>query len=124
MAYQIVIIEDSKELCEGWKELFELSGHRVTVHYCGRSALLDEEHLREADLLVTDYYLPDLNGIEVIRRARDLKPDLPSILLTGAKDPTLARTLEMLPQTVFLTKPIGIEELERGVCTLLSDFVN
>jgi CheY-like chemotaxis protein len=68
-----------------------------------------------ADLLVTDYLMPETNGAELIAAARALRPGLPAMLVTGYTD---AHTLD--PTLPRLTKPFRRAELASAVAKLLA----
>lgn len=117
---RIVIVEDSLELLRGWVELLKLDDHEVQTYSRGLTALGDEAILRNADVFVTDYYLPDINGISLIEKVREVKPSLPGILLTGSRDANIKKQLATISNTLFLSKPLGVDALEEGINQLVS----
>jgi len=63
------------------------AGYDVLTAECGEAGLrLFREHA--VDLVITDHFLPDLQGDELIASMKRLKPEVPVILLTGSLDPT------------------------------------
>ncbi|MGR1875399.1 response regulator, partial [Salmonella enterica] len=87
--------------------------HRLTCFNTGKEALDAIHPLSEFDFLVSDYYLPDLNGVEVIRRAREVKPSIPAMLLTGSREPEIAQAALRIPNVMVRYKPFGLEDFER-----------
>ena len=61
------MIEDDPNLCRGWADVFDLLGYHLDAFTSGLDALSQPEKIREADLLITDFYLPDLNGVDLAR---------------------------------------------------------
>lgn len=112
---RIILIEDDAELCRGWVELFEMLGHPVVGYQRALDALNDKEVIRTSNLLITDYYLPDLNGVDLIRRMLQENPALRSILLTGSKEPSVVEAARVIPKCSILHKPLNIEDLERRI---------
>lgn len=108
---KIALVEDNQDLCESWVELLELEGHCVKTFLDGSSLLEDHRALLWCDALVTDYYLPDVNGIELIGRARQLREDLPAILLSGVRDRSVIDLLHKLPHSMYLPKPADPDDL-------------
>ncbi len=108
---KIVLVEDNRDLCESWVELLELEGHAVRTFLDGTSLLREPAALEWCDALVTDYYLPDLNGIELIGRSRELRQDLPAILLSGVRDRSVIDLLTRLPNCIYLPKPADPDDL-------------
>lgn len=115
----ITLVEDSPELCESWVDLLTLEGHEVRAFLSAREFLEAEGAIQATDVLVSDYYLPDLNGLELVERVRAVRSGLPVVLLTGNKDPKLRTSVESQGHMRFLTKPLRYEELLRAVEALV-----
>lgn len=116
---EILMVEDNEDLCSGWKDLFALLGYRLHCFHRSLEALADRSTLRRCDLLITDYYLPDLNGVELVRRCRAVRPGLPAILLTGSKEDTVMTAARLLDDCRVMHKPVNIEDLDqqiRAIC--------
>lgn len=82
-------------------------------------AIAGQNHL---DLIVTDYGLPDLNGIALVRRIRTLNDRLrqvPIIMLTAFGGSDYSHRALRAGCAVFLTKPIDFEKLEANIESLL-----
>ena len=60
----------------------EAAGHVVAVYANGRGAVLDIEK-DPPDLLITDIFMPEMEGLETIREARTRRPSLPIIAMSG-----------------------------------------
>ncbi|AUX45836.1 uncharacterized protein SOCE26_073320 [Sorangium cellulosum] len=120
MLLNILIVEDSEELCEGWQDILSLDGHRVNCFFNGRDALENQALIMQADVLVTDYYLPDINGLALVSMVRKIRADIPIILLTGTRDPAIRESLRQVDNAMFLSKPIRIDQLERSIRELLA----
>jgi DNA-binding NtrC family response regulator len=112
---KIVLVEDNADLCDSWVALLELDGHHVKTFLDGASALEDTATLHWCHVMITDYYLPDINGLELIGRVRELRDDLPAILLSGMRDRSVIDQLRKLPHTVFVPKPADADELETAL---------
>jgi DNA-binding NtrC family response regulator len=114
-AVRVLLIEDDKELREGWEEIFEFLGFSFRSYDRGLGAVMDPEAVQEADVLVTDYYLPDLNGVDLIRRLRQIKPELRAILLTGSRETSVLSSARELDDCTVLFKPLNIDQLEKEI---------
>ncbi len=80
----ILLVDDEPLLTEICQQMLEHLGYRVTVRSHGVEALAAfKADPARYDLLLTDYAMPSLDGLELARRARALRPDLPVILVTG-----------------------------------------
>jgi len=81
----ILCVEDNEAVLSVRKFLLETRGYRVISVACAQEAL---EHLQGAlpgaiDLLLTDLVLPQMDGNELVRRAKQLHPGLPALLVSG-----------------------------------------
>jgi two-component system phosphoglycerate transport system response regulator PgtA len=112
------MVEDDEDLCSGWKDLFTLLGYRLHCFNRSLEALGDPDTIAQCDLLITDYYLPDLNGVELVKRCRAVRDDLPAILLTGSKEDTVMTAARLLDHCRVLHKPVNIEDLDQEIRTI------
>ncbi|MEP7355844.1 MAG: diguanylate cyclase [Anaerolineales bacterium] len=80
--YSILLVDDSPEYVEATAQLLEQEGHTVLTAPNGLEALalLHEQRL---DLVLLDYYMPGMNGEEVVTRLRQFNPHIQVILQTG-----------------------------------------
>jgi len=78
----IVVIDDEIAIRDLLCGVLEDAGHAVTGYSNGRAGI---EHLKRerVDLLVTDIFMPEMEGLETIRRARAIEPELPIIAISG-----------------------------------------
>jgi CheY-like chemotaxis protein len=75
-------------------------------------AILNRE---EVDLLITDLKMPEMDGLELMRRTRSLLPELPAIVVTADESRQAVLTALRLGAINYLTKPIQVEELAIAV---------
>ena len=120
MNLKVLIVEDENSLLELLKFNFTKDGFKVDTAMDGETAL--EKILNKApDLLVLDWMLPKLSGIELCRRIRKNKEikNLPIIMLTarGEEDDRL-RGLETGADD-YITKPFSVNELMARVKAVL-----
>lgn len=110
METHILVIEDELQIARVLKVELEYEGYKVTVEYNGKSGL--EVALNSTiDLILLDVMLPELNGIEVLRRIRKSNSQTPVILLT-ARNSTFDKVAGLdQGANDYITKPFEIEEL-------------
>ncbi len=82
------------------------------------AALAALEEGTPADLLLTDYAMPGISGIELAARVRALRPGLPVLLITG-----FAEIGDASVDVPVLTKPFSGEQLQAAITALLADSV-
>ena len=96
--------------------MLEDLGHRVIQCSSGPEALEALETAARVDLMMTDYAMPGLTGLELAQQARQLRPDLPILLTTGYAE--LPGELKVdLPR---LTKPYGQRQMAAELAKLLT----
>lgn len=110
MAERILIVEDDKRISRMLELELVFEGYVAGTAFTGAEALT---RLREAewDLILLDWMLPELTGLEVLERIRSGNSDVPVILLTAkheVKDKVAALDLGA---NDYVTKPFEIEEL-------------
>jgi DNA-binding NarL/FixJ family response regulator len=67
--------------------------------------------LSDADLVLMDLSMPDLDGIEAMRRIHERRPDLPVVILTAHADPGVEREAREAGASGFLAKGAALEDL-------------
>jgi len=105
----ILVVEDETQLAGLIAEQLRSAGHTVSVAGDGLSALQILE-TRPADLVILDWMLPGLDGLEVCRRIR--AHSITPILMLTARAEELDRVLGLeVGADDYLTKPFGMREL-------------
>ena len=116
--YKILVIEDDVQISRVLELELKHEGYEVETARDGLTGL--ERALKEPDLIILDWMLPKLDGLEVLRRIRT-KSQTPVIMLT-AKDriPDRVSGLDTGADD-YLSKPFSIEELLARVRARLRD---
>jgi DNA-binding response OmpR family regulator len=107
---KILIIEDEQKIARVISMELEYEGYDVEVEYTGTQGL--ERVMKEQwSLVILDVMLPELSGLEVLRRIRNASKNVPVILLTARDSiPDKVTGLD-LGANDYMTKPFQIEEL-------------
>ncbi len=79
MTFKIIYLDDESDICEDFALIMESDSIQVLT-FTSPLELLQKIDSINPDLIVSDYRMPDLTGVEL---ARKLSPQLPKILLTG-----------------------------------------
>ncbi len=109
MATTILIVEDEEKIGRFLELELRHEGYQVLKAANGREGL-EKAQSGQADLMVLDVMLPELNGFEVLRRLRK-NSDIPVILLT-ARDAVMDKVAGLDGGADdYMTKPFAIEEL-------------
>ncbi|NQU42083.1 response regulator, partial [bacterium] len=109
-AISILVADDEEGIRFVLEELLRRQGYEVLLAETGEKAL---EHLRARtfELAILDINLPGVNGIDILRQARQWHPDLICLMITGHDCPDYA--LEALREGAydFFTKPFDVHEM-------------
>lgn len=107
----ILIVDDEQSYRQLLSLVFEGDGHVIRTASNGREAI-DLVKKEPADVIISDVKMPDMDGIELLRQARELFPDLGVILMTAFASVETAREAFKLGADDFVTKPFDVEELK------------
>ena len=115
---RILLAEDDQVMREYLTRALERSGYAVAAIDRGTEAipLLETERF---DLLLTDIVMPEMDGIELARRAGELAPDTKVMFITGFAAVTLKAGREM-PNARVLSKPFHLKDLVAEVDRLFA----
>jgi two-component system, LuxR family, response regulator FixJ len=86
----LIVVDDDAAVRHSLKFALEMDGFAVWL-YASASELLDEPNLPTHGCLLIDYYLPDMNGLQLLNRLRSRGVALPAFLVTGHPSLTLRR---------------------------------
>ena len=112
MNLRVLIVEDEKALAEILEYNFKKEGYAVDTASDGETAL-DKIIFKAPDLVILDWMLPKLSGIELCRKVRSTKKvkNIPIIMLTArGEEEDRLKGLEMGADD-YVTKPFSINEL-------------
>jgi DNA-binding NtrC family response regulator len=106
----VLIIDDEEAVRLSLAEVVTILGHSARCAEDGRAGLaaLDREPF---DVVITDLLMPEVNGIEVLRAARQRDPDLGVLVVTGHGGPEPLATTVNLDVDGYIRKPFQIQHL-------------
>ena len=107
--YKILVVEDDRNILSMIQTVLDMSGYQVlTAQRCQQGILMLSSHV--PDLVVLDLGLPDMDGVEVIRRIRTWS-NMPIIVISARSEDS--DKIEALDNGAddYLTKPFSVEEL-------------
>ena len=117
----ILIIDDEPHLCALLRKALEGIGYVVATATNGRDGL-QRFRLQPANLVITDLFMPEQDGLETIERLIRQYPSVKIIAMTGERGAdTLLQTAEMLGANRILKKPFELKELFSLVREELND---
>jgi len=119
---KILLIDDQINVVQSLKEAIEPAGHDCSTFQDPVQAL-DAFKQDEYDLVLTDYKMPGMNGLELLTAIQQVKPGTPVIMFTGYA--AIENVIEATNVGVFAfyRKPINIRELLKTLATLQSNIL-
>ena len=118
----VMIIEDEADAAELFSEMMRLNGFRVIKMFSSAPAIpmITQE---KPDVILLDVMMPDISGLEVLRYIRR-EPELsaiPVIILSAKSMPSDIRTGIEAGASMYLTKPVGFQDLKNAVQKVLNE---
>jgi len=114
---KIVFVDDDESIRKTFLLMFK-KDYRVCLAGDSEQALREFKHLR-FDLIVADYRLPHLNGLEMIGRFRDMGYQGEAILISAHSDLIRIEDLDRFRVGHFFVKPLDFHVLTRSIEYLL-----
>lgn len=105
MTKRILIVDDDPTTLQVLGQLLTLEGFTVESFNTAEEALA-HLHGTETDVLLTDFVLPAMSGLELVTEARRIRPNLRCLVMSGH-----ARVPEAEPDLPWVSKPVDVDEL-------------
>ncbi len=119
MKFQVLIVDDEKNIREGLARVLELDGHDVITAADGAEGL-EIVRQEEIDLVVADLRMPRLSGEDMLKEIVSSSPTLPVIILTGHGTIETAVDAMRAGAFDFITKPVNMDRFTLLVKRALS----
>jgi two-component system, cell cycle response regulator CpdR len=115
----ILLAEDDDSMRRFLAKALERAGHEVLSYGNGAEAF---ESLKETpvSLLLTDIVMPEMDGIELAKKASELQPDMKIMFITGFAAVALQEYPEAPLKSRILSKPIHLKDLVHEVDRMLA----
>ncbi|HUP60914.1 MAG TPA: PAS domain S-box protein [Thermoanaerobaculia bacterium] len=115
---RVLLVEDEQAVREGLSAILELLGYAVVAVGTGEEAI-EIDALAPFSVLLTDFMLSGMPGIEVVRRLRERWPDMKAILVTGYAAPGVIDAAVAANEFEFLQKPFDMAVLAQTLRAVL-----
>jgi two-component system response regulator HydG len=111
---RILIVDDEPDMTETCRRVLGSSGYQCLTANSAQEAL-NLLVAERPDLLLTDLHMPDMDGMEILRRAKEIDPQIPVVLLTAHA--TLQSAVAAVKAGAFdyIAKPFSIDQLTVAV---------
>jgi CheY-like chemotaxis protein len=111
---RVLFVDDSDEVRKSFRRMLVAAGYSVREASNGieATALVGTEEL---DLVISDVHMPDMDGVELLKRVHETDPDLPVLLLSGDPDLQSAMRAVEYGAVEYLEKPVELEKFQASV---------
>ena len=106
----VLIVDDEPMICESLGTLLSRKGLMFRQALTGEAAI-ETIDKREAGLVILDFSLPDIDGLHVLEKIRDLEPEIPVIFITGYGSETISIRAFKLGISDYFIKPFNPRSL-------------
>ncbi|MDP6087364.1 MAG: response regulator [Nitrospinota bacterium] len=111
---KILAVDDEPLACDFLKKFLGRQGYEVSVDTTGKQAL-ELIQAERPHLVLLDIRMPGMDGMEVMRRAKDIDPALGFIMVTALHDDRIGRKALSEGAYDYITKPVDIEYLKTSM---------
>ena len=125
MMTRVLIVDDQA----GFSHLLRSALEMIERNLAVSEALTGEEALKEIktsqiDLLIADYRLPGINGLELMKEFRLINPDSRVIMISGVADQEILKQIEEASPDAFFPKPVPMSDFLEAVEECLKNKIN
>lgn len=119
---RVLIVDDDPAVVLTLSASLEKLGDAYIVDTCanGLDALHKIEH-KPYDLLMTDYSMPGMNGLDLAKAAQEIAPAMHIIMMTAYGTNELRKEVAELDRTTFVDKPFTVKQIRDIVTSIVSD---
>jgi CheY-like chemotaxis protein len=114
---RILVVDDAPNVAETIQSILSHCGHQVETSADGKEALTKFES-GKYDLVITDYAMPEMNGIELAGAIKRRSAGQLVLLVSGFIFSISAKHTPPLPVDLILAKPFSLKELQEAVAGL------
>ncbi|MFH1336287.1 MAG: response regulator [Candidatus Zixiibacteriota bacterium] len=106
----VLVVDDEKTVCNSCRKILTQEGYKVDFAFSGAEAIKKVKG-DGFDVVITDWKMPEMDGLEVARRIKKEKPNVVVIMITGY--PSLESSIEAIRSGIsdYVPKPFTPEEL-------------
>src|SRR5215510_12685660 len=117
---KVLVVDDDPALHQVIEGALGREGHELW-HATGGEKGMDTLAREKIDLVIIDYVMPGMDGLEFLEKARNMRPELKAIMITAVGTPEAV--LAALRQKVcdFLVKPFGVADIRAAIRSVIDE---
>jgi PAS domain S-box-containing protein len=109
----VLVVDDDELVRDSLGQLLIALGHRPTLVESGEAALQSLTAEAGPDLVILDLNMPGLGGAATLPRIRELRPELPVLVVTGRVDQEALDLVQRVPRVGLMPKPFTLAEVRQ-----------
>ena len=121
--YSILLVDDNLHILELYEEILSGEGYKLTKAKSGEMAIEAIED-QAFDMIITDLNMGNVNGLKVLKRAKEVHPETMVIVMTGNTDIEYAIEALRLHADDYILKPFRIHHLLKRVSHCFTQLEN
>jgi len=118
---KILIVDDEKPVCDMLEKFLIKKGYETVIALSGEEAIRKVNEERP-HLILLDIRMPGMDGIETLKKIREIDKKVGIVMITAVKDDDVGRKCAELGAYDYITKPLDFEYLERVLLIKLLNF--
>jgi YesN/AraC family two-component response regulator len=114
---RILLVDDEAIILIGWQKELEPEGYDVRTALTGREAV-EMAKEEKPDIVITDLVIPDMNGVEICRKIKEMYPDTNVVLVSGHPVETKNYVMDFINaggRDEYLRKPLIEDEIRNTI---------
>jgi CheY-like chemotaxis protein len=123
MSWRVLVADDDPEICTLIKTILTKGPYEITLCNDAESALVHIQRDEPYDILISDFMLPGISGIELITQVRQngATSRMPIVMISGHNNYAMDARAKAAGANAFLNKPFTLSQLRTTVHQLLTD---
>ncbi|MDB5095238.1 MAG: response regulator [Candidatus Eremiobacteraeota bacterium] len=123
MTWRVLVADDDPEICTLIKTILSKGPYEIVMCHDAESALVHIQRDAPYDMLISDFMLPGMSGIELIGRVRQnaVTARIPIVMISGHNNYAMDARAKSAGANAFLNKPFTLSQLRTTVHQLLTD---
>ena len=111
---RILVVDDEIETCNLLSEFLSRKKYDVSIAMSGQEAISRIES-NKPKVVLLDIRMPGMNGMEVLRRVKEMDKDIDVIMITAVNEDEIGKKAIKLGASDYITKPLSLNYLETAV---------
>lgn len=108
----VMLVDDDQKSLESLSSALRLNGFHVKSFNSSIQALdIFRQYSPDIDVIVTDYHLPKMNGIELLKEIHKINPGIPVIIISGESKQNIEQLSLKANAIAFFQKPLNINHI-------------